>query len=306
MESDYSPSHSILVQQSGTGSPSSLSVGNNTLVGRLSGGGSAIDDLSASQVRTLLNVEDGADVTDAANVASTITGAAAKTTLVDADVTVLTDSAASFGLKKVTWANVFAYIQTKLEAAANIVFTGQLRSTNQTAATGDALMTRDLGDARYYAPIYAVKANDQSKTNDDTFANDSDLIINLTTGTWIIEGEFIFLADNTTAGIKAQINFSGTQNNNIGFLRIYSATGTTGGHGASVSANSTRPDVSALPTLPRGIGLTGANRTGISSVKHCIVVTGSGNYSLQWAQNVSDAGATKLEAGSHLIATKIA
>jgi hypothetical protein len=146
MESDYAPAHSLLVQQSGTGSPSSLQVGNNTLVGRLSGGGSDIDDLSASQVRTLLNVEDGADVTDAANVASTITGAAAKTTLVDADETVLTDSAASFGLKKVTWANVFTYILTKIQAAASIVFTGQLRSTNQTAATSDALMTRALVD----------------------------------------------------------------------------------------------------------------------------------------------------------------
>jgi len=42
---DYTPSHSLLVQQSGTGSPTSLSVGNNTLVGRLSGGGSQIEDL---------------------------------------------------------------------------------------------------------------------------------------------------------------------------------------------------------------------------------------------------------------------
>lgn len=80
MESDYSPSHSILVQQSGTGTPTALSVGNNTLLGRLSGGGSDIDDLSASQVRTLLNVEDGADVTDTANV--TAAGA-----LMDSEVT---------------------------------------------------------------------------------------------------------------------------------------------------------------------------------------------------------------------------
>ena len=67
-KSDYTPAHSILVQQSGTGSPESLSIGTNTLIGRLSGGSSEIDDLSASQVRTLLNVEDGADVTDTTNV----------------------------------------------------------------------------------------------------------------------------------------------------------------------------------------------------------------------------------------------
>lgn len=60
LRSEYTPSHSILVQQSGTGSPTALQIGNNTLVGRLSGGGSLIDDLSATDVRTLLNVANGA------------------------------------------------------------------------------------------------------------------------------------------------------------------------------------------------------------------------------------------------------
>jgi len=69
-KADYTPAHSILVQQSGTGAPESLSIGTNTLVGRLSGGGSEIDDLTPTQVRTLINVEDGADVTDATNVAA--------------------------------------------------------------------------------------------------------------------------------------------------------------------------------------------------------------------------------------------
>ncbi len=62
MNSDYTLAHSILVQQSGTGSPTALQVSNNTIVGRASGGGSDIDDLSASQVRTIINVEDGAEV----------------------------------------------------------------------------------------------------------------------------------------------------------------------------------------------------------------------------------------------------
>lgn len=55
-KSDYSPAHSILVQQSGTGSPTALQIGNNTLVGRLSGGGSEINDLTGTQVTTLLDV----------------------------------------------------------------------------------------------------------------------------------------------------------------------------------------------------------------------------------------------------------
>jgi hypothetical protein len=65
LKSDYSPAHSILVQQSGTGSPTALQVSNNTLIGRMSGGGSQIDDLSTSDVRALLsisNVDNTADL----------------------------------------------------------------------------------------------------------------------------------------------------------------------------------------------------------------------------------------------------
>jgi hypothetical protein len=73
MNSDYSPSPSILVQQSGTGSPTALQVGNNTLVGRLSGGGSAIDDLSASDVRTLLSINNVDNTSDLSKPISTAT-----------------------------------------------------------------------------------------------------------------------------------------------------------------------------------------------------------------------------------------
>ena len=48
--------------------PAAVTVAEQTIVGRITGGN--IDDLSATQVRTLINVEDGADVTDATNVAS--------------------------------------------------------------------------------------------------------------------------------------------------------------------------------------------------------------------------------------------
>jgi hypothetical protein len=61
-KSAYTPAHSILVQQSGTGSPTSLQISNNTLVGRLSGGGSDINDLSVSQVKTLLDFTTPTDV----------------------------------------------------------------------------------------------------------------------------------------------------------------------------------------------------------------------------------------------------
>lgn len=63
-KADYSPSHSILVQQSGTGNPTALQIGNNTLVGRLSGGGSEINDLSPSDVRGLLSIDNVDNTSD--------------------------------------------------------------------------------------------------------------------------------------------------------------------------------------------------------------------------------------------------
>jgi hypothetical protein len=70
LKSAYTPAHSLLVQQSGTGSPSSLSVGNNTILGRASGGGSDIAALSASDARTVLGLTTLATTTPAANVAT--------------------------------------------------------------------------------------------------------------------------------------------------------------------------------------------------------------------------------------------
>jgi hypothetical protein len=110
MESDYSTAHSVLVQQSGSGSPVAVHLGNNTMLGK-SGGGN-IAALSASTVRSIINVEDGADVTDAANVGSVLNAASAKTTPVDADTIPLSDSAASGALKKLSWANLKATLKT--------------------------------------------------------------------------------------------------------------------------------------------------------------------------------------------------
>lgn len=51
---DYTPSYSLLVQQSGVGSPTPISVGVNTLVGRTNSGGSDITDLSVTEVKEML------------------------------------------------------------------------------------------------------------------------------------------------------------------------------------------------------------------------------------------------------------
>lgn len=83
----------------------------DTIKGRANGAGTGDPtDLTATQVRTIINVASGADVTGTA-----ITALATKTTPVDADAVVITDSAASDAPKRTTWANIKATLKTYLD-----------------------------------------------------------------------------------------------------------------------------------------------------------------------------------------------
>ena len=77
MEADYNANTILAATSNDT--PVVVSVGEQTLVGRITAG--AITALTVTQIRTLLNVEDGADVTDATNVAA---AGAVMATLADA------------------------------------------------------------------------------------------------------------------------------------------------------------------------------------------------------------------------------
>lgn len=96
----------------------------DTIKGRANGAGTGDPtDLTATQVRTIINVASGADVTGTA-----ITALATKTTPVDADAVVITDSAASDAPKRTTGTNFKAYLKTYFDTLY-VALTG-----NQTVA----------------------------------------------------------------------------------------------------------------------------------------------------------------------------
>ena len=91
LKADYSPSHSLLVQQNGTGSPSAVSVSNNSLIGRKSGGDSQIEGLSSTESKKLLSLENVDNTSDLNKPISTATQSALdlKATVVDLKATVV-------------------------------------------------------------------------------------------------------------------------------------------------------------------------------------------------------------------------
>lgn len=108
METDYNANTILAATADDT--PVTLTVGEQTIVGRKTGGNIAA--LTATEVRTIISVEENADATDAANVASSIAGADGKATPVDADSIGLIDSEASSALKELTLTNLTAYLKT--------------------------------------------------------------------------------------------------------------------------------------------------------------------------------------------------
>lgn len=103
----------------------------------------------------LTGIEAAADVTDAANVGSTIHGATAKTTPVGADEIAIIDSAASNVLKRMTATNFAAFIQNLIVDAAP----GTMDTLNELAAAlGD--------DPNFAATITTLLAGKQPLDTD--------------------------------------------------------------------------------------------------------------------------------------------
>lgn len=80
-------------------------------------------------------IEASADVTDAANVGSSIHGASAKTTPVDADTVALIDSEASNVLKKLSWSNIKAAIKSYYDSVTATLSNKDLTSGTNTFPT---------------------------------------------------------------------------------------------------------------------------------------------------------------------------
>jgi hypothetical protein len=146
-KSDFT-SHSILAKQSGGSDPVSVSIGNNEILGRKSGGGSDIEGLSVSDVKSLLNYT-ASDV-GAVATNSAITGATKTKVTYDAKGLVTSGADA-------TTADIADSSNKRYVTDADLVVIGNTSNTN----TGDqTFLNARVQTVSSSATVTAISTND--------------------------------------------------------------------------------------------------------------------------------------------------
>jgi hypothetical protein len=249
-----------------------------------------------------------------ARIASLITAATSKTTPVDADEIPITDSAASFGLKKLTFTNLKAFLKTYLDTlyvaltgaqtiAGNKTFSGQTELTGQAATNDTSAMTRALADTRYGQQLFVSQSTaETSAANTTTYVSSTQCTLALAVGTYRVEAWIQVEGLGSTGSAKGQLNFTGTA---TGSSIIFLAGGS--------------PTVylqNAVPVLAQNGGRVfnssvafnySSNRGGVMHLRFNLTVTAAGTLAIQYAPAVAVALQTaEISVGSFISARKIA
>lgn len=155
----------------------------NTIKGRKSASQGNVEDLSASDVRTMLNIQEGADVTNI------VLEAAGDTTIADNDKLVLVDVSVSSGSK------VRSILWSAIKTALNNLFVPKTRTVNKKALSEDISLTAaDVGaeatgaaatavsnhnsDSDAHSSIFAAYVRNTLKINNKALSSDISLSAN--------------------------------------------------------------------------------------------------------------------------------
>lgn len=155
----------------------------NIIKGRKSVGQGNIEDLSASDVRTMLDIQKGADVTN------TVLEAAGDTTIADNDKLVLVDVSVSSGSK------IRTVLWSAIKTALNNLFVPKTRTVNNKALSEDISLTAaDVGaeatgtastavsnhnsDSNAHSSIFAAYVKNTLKINNKALSSDISLSAN--------------------------------------------------------------------------------------------------------------------------------
>lgn len=139
----------------------------------------------------------------------------------------------------------------------------------------------------------AFKTADESRTSDTAYADDSDLVLALDASSTYSVKVFMYpTAGNTAPDIKTRLGYTGAPTDDKFDYRGFDSVGTP------------------VPAFNWGIGnpqieQLDNNNTAVIIADGIVITNTAGDLSLQWAQSVSNAAATTMQAGSYMTALKL-
>jgi hypothetical protein len=164
-----------------------------------------------------------------------------------------------------------------------------------TWVSGQVLTASDVNT--WFVPLAAIKTSNESVTSSTTLQNDDDLFVSVTSNSTYIVHCLINCDGASTGDIKIQ--FTGPAG--------ASFTGLCNGLAIGGATGSDDQVASIDLATAKSFGLAGgAGVTRPVNIHGNLVIAGtSGTFRLQWAQDTSDATATRVLTGSHLILQRI-
>jgi hypothetical protein len=149
-----------------------------------------------------------------------------------------------------------------------------------------------VGLTALFQPVFKFKAAATDRASTTTLVDDPDMgATALAVGTYLYETHLNWrCVTSVTQQIKVAMAFSGTADIHVGTVQ----TDNTSGGG-----NTFTPIVDATLATGIGAGPITADKSYPFLIRAIIRVTVAGNLSVQWAQGVSNANATRLEKGSY-------
>lgn len=159
-------------------------------------------------------------------------------------------------------------------------------------------MTLGYANANYAIISKAVKSTTTSRNTTIVLADDPDLVLSgLAAGSYAIKLFLLFTGTTTGAqGFQGQLVFTGT-----------SSVATYGGQGSrSGAAQNLQTSFSFGSGFTAGGSISTTQPPDFLSIDATLICSTTGNLKFQWCQASSNANNTNLQAGSFLIATKLA
>jgi len=210
--------------------------GNNVLLGNDNGTGSNVQELSAADVRTILNVEDGADVTDATNVDAAGAVMNSDTTTAAMNFVVDEDTMSSNSSTKVpTQQSVKAYVDNALTGGMN--YKGAYNASTNTPTLDTGSPSVIIGDT-YTVSVAGTFFSEAVEVGD--------VIISEVTGSSAANAANWTILQKNLDGIV--IGPASATNNNVALF-----DGTTGklikDSGVTISGSNTGDEVNASTTV---------------------------------------------------------